>query len=452
MRLPPRVTMSPLRFIREGAVDPIALRNRLHLDHGDICHMRLGTHDFVYGFHPEFARQVTSVQKETFLFRSSTVAQAFQPVAAQENSIFLINQMDAWQRDRQIALSSFDEASHYRDYAENLTAIADRHIERWLTSYVDRQYIDVGVEIDRMVVDMVVNTLFTHLDVDAHEVAQGIGEAIEVMFARLRSVNRLPWLLPSRRRRQYRAAVGKMRQMSRDVIRDRLRSGRDFEDLLGNFIHHAEWTDDEQFIEEMSQQFTVLMGVGYLTTTSLVHWALVKMSQFPDIQRRLAVEVAEHVGDGRPRFEDLDQLIYLQAFLKELLRFHPPVLNMSRMNRTEAELMGYRIPQGASVIVSLYHIHRHPDFWRNPGGFDPTRFLERPLGQDDPYAYIPFGAGPRACIGRTFALMEASVILIALLQRVHFDLPPHTEVKVAYPTLVNTRPSVPHMRFYRRPR
>jgi cytochrome P450 len=125
--------------------------------------------------------------------------------------------------------------------------------------------------------------------------------------------------------------------------------------------------------------------------------------------------------------------------LQESLRLYPPTWIMERRVLTDDALAGYHIPAGSTVVVSPYLTHRHPAFWANPEGFDPERFTPEQVALRDRYAYLPFGAGPRQCIGSHFAMMEAQLIVAMVLQKYRLELVPGFRAELKPEITLRTR-------------
>ena len=140
---------------------------------------------------------------------------------------------------------------------------------------------------------------------------------------------------------------------------------------------------------------------------------------------------------------------YLAAVIKETLRLYPASFAIMRQAVEDDEVNGFYIPKKSGIVISVSHIHRHPDFWRNPEGFDPVRFIDNPLGQADRYAYIPFGAGERNCIGSFFSTMEVTLIIAMILQRFHIYLPPNSKIEPFITSLIAMRPNINNMHIAR---
>jgi cytochrome P450 len=134
------------------------------------------------------------------------------------------------------------------------------------------------------------------------------------------------------------------------------------------------------------------------------------------------------LGDRAPVYDDLNRLTYTAHFLEEVMRLYPPVWILPRIAQEEDEVGGYHVPAGADVLVCPYTLHRHPDFWDRPERFDPGRFEGASAGERPRYAYIPFGAGPRVCIGSSLGLMEATFVVAILARELELSTVPGHDV------------------------
>ena len=440
----PKVRMSLIRYARRAIADPIGLRTDIFRQYGNISQMRirgLGNYNF---FHPDCARQILGENQDAYLYKHPFLVKAFEPLAGRV-SLVVDNNLERWAHDRRTVLMSFDEKAHFEAYASRLGTLTAAHIDHWAACFHDKEHVDVESEINWLVADVVINTLFHGLDLDSREMSVQISDTAAELAMHMASLTKLAWHLPTKRRREYHRLIDAGNSTTLEAIRARLDGGRQYDDVMGNLIRYSQEANEEQALADLVHKINALIGVGFFTSAALLHYALVFLSQYPEVERKVAKEVSEVMGDRPPRFEDMDKLVYLNAFLKEVLRLNPTSFAMFRQSRWENEVMGFRIPEGAGAVLSIYHVHRHPDFWDNPEGFDPDRFLTQPLGQENPYAYIPFGSGKRSCAGRNFALLEVTVMLVMLTQRLRFLLPPHTQVKRRFTTLLSMRPDVPTM-------
>jgi len=167
-----------------------------------------------------------------------------------------------------------------------------------------------------------------------------------------------------------------------------------------------------------------LLFAGHETTALALTWALYLLALDRDAQDRAAAEAREVIGDGPARAEHADRLSYVRQVVEEALRLYPPAGFMTRTAAEEDELAGRRVAKGATVILPIYAMHRHEALWERPGVFDPDRFAPEASAARHRYAWLPFGAGPKVCIGASLAMMEAQIILATVLARYEVAVPP----------------------------
>jgi cytochrome P450 len=174
---------------------------------------------------------------------------------------------------------------------------------------------------------------------------------------------------------------------------------------------------------DMRANIVTFINAGHETTANALTWTLYLLSQSPHWRARVEAEIDE-TFDPADDSDPTEKLPVTRAVFEEAMRLYPPAANLVREAISEDWLAGFRIPAGTIVSVSPYVLHRHRTLWKNPDDFDPSRFLPGEREKIDRYAYIPFGAGPRVCIGQVFAMQEGLIVLAHLLKRVRLDLFP----------------------------
>jgi enediyne biosynthesis protein E7 len=188
-------------------------------------------------------------------------------------------------------------------------------------------------------------------------------------------------------------------------------------------------TDRRVADRRMRDELVTLLLAGHETTASTVGWTLNLVGQHPEVRQRLHDEAVAVYGDGRPSYLDLTKLRYTNMVLQEAMRLYPPVWILPRRAQAADEVGGYHVPAGAEVLISPYLLHRHPRYWPEPDRFDPERF-DPDLKTDRPrYAHIPFGAGPRFCVGNHLGMMEATFIISTLMRDLKLGQVPGSQVK-----------------------
>lgn len=183
--------------------------------------------------------------------------------------------------------------------------------------------------------------------------------------------------------------------------------------------------DDHQ----LGDQVMTLLIAGYETTANALAWTWYLLAKNPSAMDRLRQEVHQLLGNRLPVFADLARLPYVRMALEESMRLYPPAWMIGRRALGPDEIGGYIVPPDTVIAVCAYTLHRNPAFWDEPDAFNPLRFSAENSQGRHKFAYIPFGAGPRQCIGNNFGLIEASLILACVSQRFELSLAPGIEVQ-----------------------
>jgi len=176
-------------------------------------------------------------------------------------------------------------------------------------------------------------------------------------------------------------------------------------------------TGETMDLQQVRDEALIFLLAGHETTSTALTFTLQLLGQHPDEQARIHSELDAVLGGRAPAANDVPALQCTAMAIKEAMRLYPPAYAVGRRAELESEIGGYVIPAGADVLVSQYATHRHPEFWQDPETFDPSRFTPEREQARHRFAYFPFGAGPRACIGSQFAMLEAVIAVAVLLQR-----------------------------------
>ena len=243
-------------------------------------------------------------------------------------------------------------------------------------------------------------------------------------MARMTSLWGLPLNVPTPRNRRAQKSLRRLEAVVEQMIRQ-AQAGRAHgeDDLLSMLVaHSAENGDRAAGDKQMRDEVMTLLLAGHETTAATLAWAWYLIAQNPAVARRLHREVDEVLGGGRPTLADVPRLVYTRMVVDEVLRLYPPVWLLPRKAVGDDRLGGYHIPAGSDVLVCVYTIHRHPDFWDNAGDFNPQRFAVEKSAHRVSGSYLPFGAGPRTCLGSRFGLMEVILAVAVVAQRYSLKL------------------------------
>jgi len=339
---------------------------------------------------------------------------------------------EAWRAQRR-SLAPLFAPRQVADFAPAMHRVAEAAVER-LAAIPEGGEIDADVEMARLTLEVLEQTLFSRgLARDASEFQRAVTRYFET-FGRLDPLDLLgaPDFLPRLGRIRGREALAFFDGAVNDIVASRralLASGapapRDLLTLLLNASDPE--TGQGMSDSDLRSNIVTFIGAGHETTANGLTWTLYLLSQSPEWRERVEQEIDANFqdhGDGDPT----EALPVTRAVFDEALRLYPPAAVLSREAIAEDWLVGTRIPAGTIVSVSPYLLHRHRRLWREPDVFDPARFLGNAREAIDRFAYLPFGAGPRVCIGMPFALQEAVIVLARLLKRFRMDLVPGWKV------------------------
>jgi cytochrome P450 len=230
------------------------------------------------------------------------------------------------------------------------------------------------------------------------------------------------WPLPNHRR--TRKAVQLLRNHIQGFIDERRASSIEKNDFLSILLKARDEDGNPMSDDQLLAECLTLFGAGHETTATALTWAWYLLCQHPESYQKVHEEVDSVLQGRTPTYADLTHLPYCLQVFKESMRLYPPGYVFSRRALHDVEIDGYQVPKGGVVLLSPYTLHRKEAYFPDPEKFEPERFSTEREKQLPRYAYLPFGAGPRVCIGNHFALMEGHLLLATLAQRVHFSLVP----------------------------
>jgi cytochrome P450 len=257
---------------------------------------------------------------------------------------------------------------------------------------------------------------------DARVVGDALTDAMRSMLDGLSSPLQVPYTWPIPRHHRMRRAVARLDQVVYRIIDERRGDPRDRGDVLSMLL--AAKDDDGRGMTDaqIRDEVMTLLLAGHETTANLLSWTFDALARHPDVRAKVEAEVDQVLADRAPTADDLPRLPYTAMVIDEVLRLWPPAYTMGRQALRDTQVGGVPLARGAAVMVNIWGIHRRADVYPDPLRFDPARMTPdakkaRPRG-----AFLPFGAGPRVCIGNHFALMEAQLALATIVSRVRVAL------------------------------
>jgi len=308
--------------------------------------------------------------------------------------------------------------------------ISEKMVEQqWRTGGVR----DVYADFNELTVEIVASALFGAAEGsdDMAQVGPAITQAFQFFTRRATSMFIVPEWVPTFDNIQYNSAVTGLNKVVYRLIDERRRqldssSAPQKKDLLTRLLLATDEDGSGMDDQSLRDELMTLLVAGQETSAILLTWALLMFALHPHTQELVFQEINEVLDGQPPEQSDVAKLRYLEAFIWETLRLMPPAYVVGRCACHPTELGGYNVPQGTTVLVSPYLLHRDPAFWPRASEFDPSRWM--PGGDATPHmendSFWPYGGGPRNCIGMGFAMMEVSLVLAVIASRFRVSLPP----------------------------
>lgn len=363
---------------------------------GDLFRLPLPGFDSVVAVGPEANKFILTESREHFLWRAES-----DPVTRLLRQGLLVTDGAFHDELRQAMTPAL-----HRSLFEHFTEVMWRTTDRITSTWREGEQVDLLVEMRRIALCILTDALFAddfgkHLDVLWHDILRTI-----------RFISPGPWLLwPGIPRPGYRQAIQRMDTYCYRLIASRRARPESGSDLLSRLID-AGMSDGL-----IRDQLLTMFIAGHDTSTALLAWAFYLLLTHPESMDRAQAEIDAVIGGETPDNERIRQLRYLDCVIKETLRLYPPIHLGSRIAATDMIMCGFPIPAGTRVLYSIYLTHRDKKHWPSPDVFDPARFSPENIRRQSAYTYLPFGAGPRNCLGAAFAQVEARVVLARILQR-----------------------------------
>ena len=417
-----------LGHLKERRRDPLRLFSTSQQLLGDVVRYRMG-YIYVEQFsHPEQVRHVLVDAKDIYV--KGTIWDKVKPLVG--NGLVTADGED-WKRQRRLAQPVFQHGRLEPVCMIMTEAIADV-LEGWNAPRQGSRTIALFSEMRKLTLTVVIRALFgTELAGQLPAVAGSFVTALEVINRRIISPTPyLPWLYraPTRDNLAFRRAAHYLNAVVEEIIRRRESAGeRASTDLLA-LIMAAQVAEENRISQELLRdEIMTLLLAGFETSATTMTWAICFLERHPEAWSRLVAEVDLALGGRTPKFDDLAALPYTRAVIEETLRLRPAKWAIPRMTTDTDEVRGFRVPRGDVIILVPYVTHRHLDFWVSPDHFEPARFLPASRRGIDRWAYFPFGAGQRKCLGMDFALMEGQLTLAMIAQRFQLHSPDQPDVR-----------------------
>jgi cytochrome P450 len=383
--------------------------------YGDIARIQIGSRNMFFAMHPEHVRYISITNRQNYdkaasydVVRKLLVGDGL-----------LTSTGDKWRRQRRLMAPFFTPRS-VEQYLPIMIQDGLTLVRRWEELAVKEDVVEMSNEMMRVTASIILRTMFSmESDTEVLKIKDAVETMIQFTYRSEANPIHLPQWAPLPANLRYNKARNLVHHYIDSLI-SRRRAMPEAEwpdDLLSKLmLAREEETGQAMPDKQLKDEAITIFFAGHETTARTLTFMWYALSQNPQVEARLHAEIDAVIGDRTPTVDDLKQLHYTSQVIKETLRLYPPAPVYVRDAIQDDVIDGYAIPTGARVMLFPYFTHRHPDFWQDAEAFDPDRWLPEAEAARHPYAYHPFAAGQRICIGNNFSLFESQV-LVALLAR-----------------------------------
>jgi cytochrome P450 len=403
--------------------------------YGDLVPLRLLMSTAYLLNHPTHVEHVLQTNYKNY--RKAPMIDRLKPIFGEG---LVTSEDEFWSRQRSLMQPSFHR-KRIEALAQPMVDVTREHLRVWRTRAQTGAEFNLSEDISVLTLEIVLKTMFSSgLGNEAPQLSRALVLANEVISKRVWDLTTFSSMLPTKKNREFNKAVVLLRSVVERMIEERRANKNYGNDLLGILLEAAD-ADSGEFMtrELLRDEVITLMLAGYESTATMVAWAIFFLSQHPQHLETLRNEVDGVLAGRDPTSEDLKQLDYTRRVIQEVGRLRPSIWWFARVAVNDDVIGGQRIPAGTMVLISQYLLHTQPTIWDDPDRFDPDRFLAHNVMRRSKFAYLPFGAGPRVCIGSGFAMMEMQFILPMIFRE--FDVRITSDEKPEFGSFLSLRPN-----------
>ncbi len=388
--------------------------------YGDVIAFRLLKKRAYFINHPELVKDVLTRSSENY--SKKTISFKIVKEVLGESTFTSVG--DEWKRKRSLVQPYFHKGQ-IAGLGTLMTDCIEEMLDQWESECDAGRVIELTEAMMQVTLKVVVKALFS--TALSHEDLQIVGASFPPLLTATNRRAALPFQLlnklPLASNKNYRGYIEDLDQIIFRIIHERRASKETPTDLLQMLMDATDKETGQPLSDdELRNEAMTMFIAGHETTANAMSWLFAIVAQRPDVRLNIEREIDSVLGKRKPTSADFSDLDYCLKAFRETMRLYPPVPMLPRRVETEHNLGGYYIEGGSDLFFSPYLLHRHRDFWHNPEFFDPQRFTKEAQRAQHSYAYIPFGGGPRVCLGNNFALMEAVFIIAMITQKFRLTL------------------------------
>lgn len=416
---PGELLLGHVRPVRDRILPAMLEWNR---QYGDVVRIRLG-HRIVHVLaRPEHFEHVLVNNRENY----NKASWGYAKLRSILGDGLLTSEGETWTRNRQLQAPIFQPA-RLAGFADVIVRLTEDVVDRWIQPSRRGKPFNVASEMMDLTLRVVTATILGAQEcLDTSSIGEAVSIALHEINNRVFNVLDVPDQVPTPANRRFQQALRTLdAAVMRIIAARRRRPDAPANDFLGMLMAARDpKTGESMNARQLRDEVMTMFLAGHETTANALNWTWLLLSEHADAARKVRAELDRELGERPATFADVTRLSYTRMVLQESMRLYPPVWGLLRSARTDDQIDGYWIPAGSDVLLGIYALHHHPAIWENPQGFDPERFLPERSRDRHKLAWRPFSAGPRACIGAHFAMMEMILILATAMRRCRLDLTP----------------------------
>lgn len=396
-------------------------------EYGDVVSIRLAGFPACLLNHPDHCEYVLVTNQRNFIKHSFF----WRHVTDLFGKGLLASEGDFWLRQRRLVQPAF-----HRERIAGYGQVMVDYTERMLGGWREGEVHQIHQEMIHLTMEIVAKTLFDIeiTDETTGDVGHVFDQATVEVAARLRRPFKIPEGIPIPGNLRYQNAVHRLNELVYGIIHERQSQDGDRGDLLSMLMATQDEDGSVMSNQQLRDEMINLFIAGHETTAVALSWTLYLLSQYPEKEAKLVAELDRVLEGGSPAVEDIPRLPYTGMIIKEAMRLYPPAYVFGREAVADCEIGGFFIARGTTLFLSPWVIHRDKRFYESPEDFKPERWDEHVTSQPPRYAYLPFGSGPRMCIGISFAMMEMTLVLATIARKFKLRLNPH-QAEVPFPSI-----------------
>ena len=417
--------------------NPITFATEMSNQYGDVSFFRVFKHRVFLINHPSLIHQVLVTESENFP-KFDRIRNHLREATGDG---LLVTQGEVWRKQRLNTQKIF-RSSRIGVFGELTSRYTSEMLSRWQNS----SNVQIEHEMTALIQAIMGEGFFGMQLRDSNRIANAVRVISDIFHDESQGMFNLPDWLPLRSKRKKVASLKLLRDSLTSVVKGRLASGKRRDDFLDMLLHssanESNHAPESTIVESVMSQLLTMYMAGFHTTSVALTWLMFAVARYQDVQQKVREEVQLVCGGEPPEMRHVSDLKYTQMVVKESLRIYPASWELfARQSIQESEIDGYRVPEKSLVLIMPVVTHRDPRFFPDPLKFDPQRFSASREQEIPPFAWIPFGAGPNACIGKSMALMQMTQVLAAVVQKIELKLDENNAQKITMVPKVSLRPS-----------